>query len=137
MAKQAAFGSIMKLDSTNGGTFVAIPGVIQATPPPRMRKEIDALELGDTVDVPLLGIEDKSEFRITVHYDQGDAEHVKFTTMFDGNIEGACQVVTSHGTPITKEFTVRCKKIEEQDYEPNGTIQAVITFQRTGAITVT
>jgi len=134
--KQIALGAIIKLDDDGVG-FDTVPGVISAQPPARTREEVEGRELGDDFEVPILGIEQASEFTITVHYKEDDTEHTKWTTLFESQEDCDIQIVTPHSTPITKEFTCKVKAIEEQEYAPNSTIRADIKVQRTSDITVT
>jgi hypothetical protein len=136
-AKQIGLGTLIKLDSSGGGVFVTQPLVMSATPPPRVREEIDAVGITDTLDVPALGIEQRSYFEFAQFWHPGETEHAKIETMFATNVEGAIQIVTPHATPKTLEFDCKVTKIEPESLDASGMYKRKVTFVRTSAITLT
>jgi hypothetical protein len=135
--RQVGLGTLFKLDSTQGGTFVTHPLTDSVTPPPRNRARIDSLVLGDTLNVPLLGVEETSEFPVTYHWHPGETEHEKLDTLFGSKAEFDVQVVYPFATPVTDEFSVRCVELTPEAITPTGTIKRTATLLRTSAITRT
>lgn len=135
--KQIALGTIFKLDATQGGTFVAVPLMQNLTPPVRTRAEIESNALGDTLEVPQLGMESKSQMTFAHFWHPGQTEHEKWDTLFDSKDEADVQIVTPHGTPVTDEFTVQVVALTPQTLETNGMFRREITLNRTSDITRT
>lgn len=135
--RQIGLGTLLKVDSTQGGTFVTVPLVDGVTPPPRSRARIDAKVLGDTLDVPLLGIEEVSEFSFMHHWHPGETEHEKADTLFGSKDEFDVQIVYPFATPVTDEFTVQCVELAPEQITPTGAIKRQVTLLRTTAITRT
>lgn len=135
--KQIALGSILKTDHTLAATFANHTLVDSITPPPREREEIEGKDLGDTLDVPLLGIEAPSRMEYTQFWHPGDTEHELIDTEFDNNAEGAYQIVTPHATPVTDEFTGKVVRIAPEALTPSGAYKRAVTILRTSDITRT
>ena len=136
-SKQAALGSIFKVDATQGGVFASHTLVEQVTPPPRVREEIDAKALEDTLDVPLTGIEGVSKVELVQHWHPGDTEHEKLDTLFDSQDEADFQIVSPHGTPVTDEFSGKVVGLTPETLEPSGAWKRGATILRTSDITRT
>lgn len=134
-AKQIALGTLLKVDATQGGTFVTQPLVDGVTPPNRTRSEIEGKALGDTLDVPLLGIEAPSRISFTQFWHPGETEHEKLDTLFGSKDEFDVQIVTPHGTPKTDEFTAQVVEITPEQLTPTGAYKRSVTLLRTTAIT--
>lgn len=135
--KQIALGTILKTDHTLAATFVAHTLVDSVTPPAREREEIEGKDLGDTLDVPLLGIESPSRMELTQFWHPNDTEHELLDTEFDNNAEGAYQIVTPHATPVTDEFSGRVVRLAPEVLTPSGAYKRAVTILRTTAITRT
>lgn len=129
--KNVAHGTVFNISSS------PLQLVVSITPPARTRQEIEATLLGDTLEVPVLGIEQKSEMVANVCYDKRASNHVALVTAFDAKTELTVQIVTAHTEPVTDEFTAQITKIEEDEMAPGSVYKAKITFVRTGAITST
>jgi hypothetical protein len=136
-AEQISLGSILKTDHDDSGTFDAMTLVRQITPPARTRKKIEGLTLGDTFEVPELGIEAESEMEFTQFWQPGDTEHEKIDTLFGSKAVLPIQLVTAHGTPKTDEFETKVVAIEPEAWTPDGLYARKITLLRTSAITRT
>jgi hypothetical protein len=136
-SKQIALGSILKIDPTGHVTFTAMTLVRQITPPPRSRKKIEGLTLGDTFEVSELGIESESEMEFQQLWHPGDTEHEKLDTLFGSKNEFGVQLVTAHTTPVTLEFTVKVVSLEPEAWTVDGVISRKVTLVRTSAITRT
>lgn len=135
--KQAAFGTIIKLDHDANGSFDVQPLVINATPPGRDRELIEGKSLGDTFDVPILGIEQQSQFELEQFWHPGQTEHEKCDTLFESGAQAPWQIVTPHATPKTIEFPGKVVKLGPEQLQQGGTYKRKVTVQRTGAITLT
>jgi len=129
--KQIAHGTVLNV----GGSALSL--IVGITPPPRIRQEIDGTTLTDTLEVPLLGIEQKSEIVANQFWDPGDSSHHAIDTAFDGKTELTLQIVTPHTVPVTDEFTAKVTKLEPEELTPAGAFKRKITLVRTGAITRT
>jgi len=125
------------MDHDSSTTFDAQTLVVQLTPPPRTREEVDGKTLGDTFDVPELGIEQVSKLEFMQFWHPGDTEHEKFDTLFDS--KGACpfRIVTPHATPKTQEFSAKVTGLEPESLEQGGLYKRKVTLLRTTAITLT
>jgi hypothetical protein len=130
-AKQVAHGTVLN----NGSSALEL--VISITPPGRVRQEVDAMTLADDFEVPLLGIEQKSEFVANQFWHPGDSNHEALDTAFDNKSELTLQIVTPHSIPVTIEFTAKVSKLEPEELSPGGTYRRRVTFIRTGDITPT
>lgn len=135
--KQIALGSILKTDHTLAATFVAHTLVDTITPPAREREEIEGKDLGDILDVPLIGIESPSRMEYTQFWQPGDTEHELLDTELDNNVEGDYQIVTPHATPVTDEFTGKVVRLAPEQLTPSGAFKRQVTILRTSAITRT
>jgi len=133
--KHIALGTILKTDIASDGVFVAHTLVEQITPPNRTREEIDAKVLGDTLDVPLTGIEGVSRMELVQHWEPDDTEHENLDTAFDANAEYDFQIVTPHDTPITDEFSGKVVNLGPETLEPSGAYKRSVTILRTSDIT--
>jgi hypothetical protein len=129
--KQVAHGTVFNVGAS------ALSLVISVKPPGRTREEIDGMTLSDDFEVPLLGIEQKSEITAKQFWDPGDSNHHAIDTAFDAKTDLSLQIVTPHATPVTDEFTAKVSKIEPTELTPGGTSQRDITFIRTSDITRT
>jgi len=129
--KQVAHGTVFNVGAS------ALSLVISVKPPGRTREEIDGMTLGEDFEVPLLGIEQKSEITATQFWDPGDSNHHAIDQAFDAKTNLSLQIVTPHATPVTDEFTAQVSKIEPEELTPGGTYKRTITFIRTSDITRT
>jgi hypothetical protein len=136
-SKQIALGSILKVDHDNNAAFDVMTLVRQITPPPRSRKKIDSLTLGDTFEVSQLGIESESEMEFQQLWHPGDTEHEKLDTLFGSKGQFSVQLITAHGTAVTLEFTVKVTALEPEAWTVDGVYSRKVTLLRTGAITRT
>jgi hypothetical protein len=135
--KQVAHGTIVKIDPDGDSSFTTLELVREFTPPPRQREQIDGRTLDDDFEVPLIGIESKSEFSLEQFWHPGDTNHELLDTAFDAKTEFAMQMVTPHTAPITDEFDVIVVKLDPKALQPNGTYQRTVGFVRTTDITRT
>ncbi len=130
--KQVAHGTVF-----NVGAGSELTLVVSVQPPGRVRQEIDGMTLNDDFEVPILGIEQKSEIAATQFWDPGDSNHHAIDTAFDAKTTLTLQIVTPHATPVTDEFTAQVSKIEPEELNPGGTYRRRVTFIRTSDITRT
>lgn len=135
-SKQVALGTFFKIDDDTLG-FDNQTLVQEITPPPRMRAQIDADELQDTLSVPELGIEEKSEVQYMQIWHPGDTEHEKLDTLFGSMAAFDVQIVTPHATPVTDEFSAKCVGLEPEALGVDGLYRRRVTLVRTTAITRT
>lgn len=135
--KQVAHGTLCKVDVNNDNSFATLALTREVTPPPREREEIDGRTLDTSFEVPILGIEVKSEFTLNQFWHPGEAGHEELDTAFGAKTEFSFQIVTPHAYAVTMEFDVQVKKLEPAALQPNGTYQRTVTFLRTSAITIT
>lgn len=136
-SKQIALGTILKTDHNTDATFESMTLVDQITPPARTREEIEGKSLGDTLDVPLLGIEAPSRLEFTQYWHPGDSEHEKLDTLFGSKAEFDLQVVTPHSTPVTDEFSGQVVSLSPEQLTPSGAYKRQVVVLRTTAITRT
>ncbi len=136
-SKQIALGTIIKTDQATANTFVAHTLLIDATPPAREREQIDAPGLGDTLDVPELGVESRSMFTFNQYWHPGDTEHEKMDTAFGSKATFSIQIVTPHSTAITDEFDVKITKLTPEVLTRNGLYKRQVEMVRVSAITRT
>ena len=130
-AKQIAHGTVFNVASS------PLQLVISITPPGRTRQEVDALALDDTLNVPLLGVEDKSEIVANQFWHPGDTNHEALDTAFESKADLTLQIVSAHTVPVTQEFTAKVSKLEPEELTSNGTWRRKVTFLRQGDITGT
>lgn len=135
--KQIGLGTILKFDHDVNASFDAMTLVRQLTPPARTRKKIDAMTLGDVLEVPELGVEAESEMEFTQFWHPGDTEHEKLDTLFGSKATFAVQIVTPHATPKTDQFSAKVVSLEPEAITPDGLISRKVTLLRTSAITRT
>jgi len=136
-SKQIALGTILKTDHDDNSIFEAMTLVDSITPAARERAEIEGKELGDVLDVPLLGIEAPSRMEFTQFWEPGDSEHEKLDTLFGSKAVAGFQVVTPHGTPKTDDFDGQVVKLTPEQLTPSGAYKRQVTILRTTAITRT
>lgn len=136
-SKQIALGTLLKTDATTPATFATHTLVKEITPPPRVREEIDGKDLGDTFDVPLLGIEQVSKVTYKQYWHPGDTEHELIDTKFGNQVEFSIQIVTPHTVPVTDEFTVKVVGMSPETLSTGGVYSRDVELLRTGAITRT
>lgn len=129
--KQVAHGSVLNIASS------PLQLVISMTPPGRTRQEVDALALADTFEVPLLGIEAKSEIQANQFWHPGDSNHEALDTAFESKANLTLQIVSAHTVPVTQEFTAKVSKLEPEELTANGTWRRKVTFLRQGDVTIT
>jgi len=129
--KQVAHGTVLNIGES------ALELVISVTPPGRVRQEIDGVCLADDFEVPLLGIEQKSEIPAVQFWDPGDANHHALDTAFEAKTDLTLQIVTPHAVPVTDEFTAKVSKLEPEELAPGGAFKRKVTFVRTSDITRT
>ena len=134
-SKQIALGAILKTDAALASTFVAQTLVSAITYPPRVREEIEGKDLGDTLDVPLLGIEQVSKGSFTQYWHPDDSVHEEMDTEFGANTGFSIQIVTTHSTPVTDEFAVKVTAITPAELTTSGAFMRTVEFVRTGDIT--
>jgi hypothetical protein len=153
--KSIALGAIVEADfsgtdPTGAPVYSAIGLTTGFTPPGRPGTEADGKILGDTLDVPLPGIEGPAEFTFTQFYTPGDAEVEKVDTAFDNRREPAgasggvvtIRVLYPHNgtesgdTMPTEAFQVNILNIgPEEVSEPNSTFRRAVQCRRISDIT--
>lgn len=133
--KHIAAGTIIKIDYGTG--FATIDQVRSYQGPGRGRAEIDALTLDDTLEVPLSGIEEKSEASFKQAWHPGDFGHENIDTAFGAKTEIDVQRITPHDTPVTDEFTGEVIRLTETELNPQGIYEREVTLRRKSAITRT
>lgn len=132
---QIHLGTVFKLDSTQGGTFVTQPNVIVVDPPPRERPVVSAAELGQDFAGQDVGQEGESQFSFEQHWGPTDTEHLKFDTLMGSRAEADCQIVSSDATAITDEFSFKVVSISRGQITANEMRKRTVTCVRTSAIT--
>lgn len=130
-AKTIAHGSSLQ----NGTTTCTLVAAID--PPPRRRAMIDGRDMTDDFDVPLLGIEERSEWSVEQYWTPGEAEDDAFDTAFGAKTELTMKIVTVHSTPKTLSIPCKVVGLEPQQLTPDGLYKRKINFVRTGDITTT
>lgn len=135
--KQVALGTVLKTDHDQDASFDVMDCISSLTPPGRERAEIEGKCLGDTLDVPLLGIEAPSRLTFVQFWEPGDTEHEKLDTLFDSKAEFDVQIVTPHATPITDEFTAQVVRLGPEELTPDSAYKREVVLLRTTAITRT
>jgi len=135
--KQIALGTILKTDHDSDTTFESMTLVSEITPPARAREEIEGKDLGDTLDVPLLGIEAPSRLEFNQFWHPGDTEHEKLDTLFANKTVFSAQIVTPHSTPVTDEATFQVVSLTPEQLTPSGAYKRGVVLLRTSAITRT
>ena len=135
--RQIALGTVLSLDHDANAAFDSQTLVVQITPPPRVREEIDGKVLGDTFDVPELGIEQTSKMEFMQFWHPGDTEHEKLDTLFDSKNARPFRIVTPHSTPKTQEFSAKVVGLEPETLEQGSLYKRKVTLLRTTAITLT
>jgi len=135
--KQAAHGTLFKIDPDGNSSFDTLTLTTDVTPPPRVREEIEGRELADDFEVPILGIEMASKFDVVQFWHPGDTNHELIDTAFDAKTDFAAQIVTSHNTPVTDEFNVKVVGLTPETLTPGGTYKRTVSFLRTSDITRT
>lgn len=130
-AKTIAHGTTV-LNNTTTCTLIG-----SVDPPPRKRAMIDGRDMTDAFDVPLLGIEERSEFSLEQYWHPGEAEDEAFDTAFANKTELTMKIVTPHSTPKTQSIPCKVVGLEPQSLTPDGLFKRKINFVRTGAITLT
>lgn len=130
-AKQIALGTTI----LQGTTTITMVG--QIDPPPRKRQLVDGVDLTDTFDVPLLGIEERSEFSLTQYWHPGETEDEALDTLFCSKAEVTVKIVTPHATPKNLSVPAKVIGLGPESLQPNGTYKRKVDWLRTGTITVT
>lgn len=129
--KQVAHGTSV----LNNTTTLTLIGSID--PPARKRAMIDGRDMTDDFDVPLLGIEERSEFSLEEYWHPGEAEDEAFDTAFGAKTELTIKMVTPHTTAKTASIPCKVVGLEPQQLTPDGLYKRKINFVRTGDITWT
>ncbi len=136
-SKQLALGTVLSVDNDANGSFDAMTLVVEVTPPARTREEVDGKTLGDTFDVPILGIEQKSTMEFMQYWHPGDTEHEKLDTLFGSKAKFPARIVTPHATPKTDEFECQVLALAPETLAQGKLYSRKVTLLRTGAITRT
>ena len=130
-AKQIALGTTI----LQGTTTITMCG--QIDPPPRKRAQVDGVTLTDTFDVPLLGIEEKSEYSLTQIWHPGEAEDDALDTAFAGKTALTIKIVTPHTPAKNLSIPSQVIGLGPESLQPNGVYKRKVDFLRTGDTTVT
>lgn len=136
-SKQLALGTVLSIDHDGNASYDSMTLVTEVTPPPRKREEVDGKTLGDTFDVPILGIEQKSQMEFMQFWHPGDTEHEKLDTLFGSKASFSARIVTPHSTPKTDEFTCQVLELTPGTLTQGKLYSRKVTLLRTGAITRT
>ena len=149
-AKSVALGTLVRVDFDGGTTYTTIGRMKGLGPPSQTGTEADGKELGDTLDVPIPGIESPSEFSFTQYWYPGEVAGAKVETAFNarrtaaGSGGGVLGVqlayphdgVASADTMPTEVFTARILSIGKATLdEPNSVFMRTVTCRRISAIT--
>ena len=149
--KSISLGSLVRADFSGlAATYTAIGLVTGFTPPERPGTEADGKTLGETLDVPIPGIEGPAEFTFTQFYKPGETEVAKIDLAFDNRHLDAAgggvvsiQVAYPHDgiesgdTMPTEEFNVNILTIGPETIdEPNSTFRRLVTCRRITAVTL-
>jgi len=136
-SRQLALGTVLSLDHDANASFDSMTLVTQITPPPRTREEVDGKTLGDTFDVPELGIEQSSKMEFMQFWHPGDTDHEKLDALFDSKNARPFRIVTPHSTPKTDEFSAKVVGLEPETLEQGKLYSRKVVLLRTTAITRT
>tara|TARA_R100000808_G_C2120425_1_gene131843 strand:- start:351 stop:767 length:417 start_codon:yes stop_codon:yes gene_type:complete len=135
--KQIALGTVLKTDHDANAMFDNMTLVSAITPPARTREEIEGKDLGDTLDVPLLGIEAPSRPAFVQFWEPNDSEHEKIDTLFGSKATFGIQIVSPHSVAVTDEFDCKVLSLEPAELNASGVYQRTVTLLRVGDITRT
>lgn len=130
-AKQIAHGTSV----LNNTTTLTLVGSVD--PPGRKWAMIDGRDMSDDFDVPLIGIEERSEFSLEQYWHPGEAEDDAFDTAAAAKTALTIKIVTPHSTPKTLSIPCKVVGLSPQSLTPDGLYKRKIDFVRTGDITVT
>ena len=148
--RSTALGSIVSADFAGVATTYTVIGLVTGfTPPARPGTEADGKTLGDTLDVPIQGIEGPAEFVFTQFYQPAEPEVAKIDLAFDNRNKDAAgggvvsirvayphDGIESGDTMPTEEFDVNVMNIGPESIdEPNSTFKRVVTCRRITDIT--
>lgn len=134
--RQIALGTVIKINDDTLG-YDTQPLVQSYTPPNRTRAEVDSMALEDTLEVPILGIESKSEITLTQFWHPGETEHEKFDTLFGTKATFGVQMVTPHGTAKTQQCDCKVLELSPETLDASGLFRRTVKLLRVGAITLT
>jgi hypothetical protein len=129
--KQIAHGTSVLNDTT---TLTLIGSI---DPPPRKREMIDGRDMQDDFDVPLLGIEERSEFALEQYWHPNSEEDEELDAAFEDKTELTIKLVSPHASPVTDSIPCKVVSLEPQQLVPNGVYKRKVGFVRTGDITRT
>lgn len=149
-AKSVALGTLIRIDFAGGSTYATVARTKGHTPPDQVGTEADGKELGDTFEVPIMGIEGPSTYTLTQYWYPGDTVSDSFVAAFNnrrldagasGGVLGVQLAYPHDGVAQTdnmptEEFTARVIGITKEPVgDPNGVYLWTITMRRTSAIT--
>ena len=132
--------AILDCDVAGGTSYTTATLVSEMTPPPRSHSEVQALALGETLDVPEIGIEEASEFLFTHWWEAGDTEHERFDTIFDSQADAQWRITYPHlgveatDQPYADTFKGKVRRLAPAAINPTSVISRQVMVRRTGAI---
>lgn len=139
--KQIGLPSILEMDPAGGTTYAAATLVSEMTPPARNLAEVDAMALGETLNVPVAGIEESSELNFSQWWEAGDTEHERYDTIFDSQAEAQFRITYPHlgvestDQPYADVFKGKVRGLTPGAINPGSVISRGVRVRRTGAIT--
>lgn len=144
--KIAGLGTILEYDPADDGTWVSIGCFASLTAPPKRRTSTDAPCLEDTVNAPILGIEESSILAGNLYFLPGTTEHQDLLTMLDTQPEppvvpwrilwpNADVTIPSNPVHPSWTFSGQLSAFEMQEVNPTDPVVALIEVTRTTAIT--
>jgi hypothetical protein len=125
-------GTLLKVSATSSPeAYSTIPGVMNLTPPSRVRKSTDIYVMDQTAPVVKTGAYEPHEVAFTLAYDPGEASHVALQTSQAAKTTKYYRVVLPTSPAYTQTFAAQVASFEFAELSAEGTdaIQANVTLK--------
>ena len=125
-------GTLLKV--SNGASpevYSTIPGVMNITPPSRVRKSTEVYVMDQTAPVVKTGAYEAQEVSFTLAYDPGDASHVALQTSQSAKTSKNYKISLPTSPTYTQTFSAQVASFEFGELSAEGTdpIQATVTLK--------
>jgi hypothetical protein len=125
-------GTLLQVSATSSPeAYATIPGVMNLTPPSRVRKSTDVYVMDQSAPIVKTGAYEAQEVSFTLAYDPGDAKHVALQTAQAAKSTGYYRVVLPTSPTYRQTFSAQVASFEFAELSAEGTdaIQANVTLK--------
>lgn len=133
-------GTLLQVSSmASPEVFSTINGVMNLTPPSRVRKSTDVYVMDQTAPIVKTGAYEAQEVTFELAFDKGEASHLALQTAIDAKTSKNYKIILPMSPTYTIAFTATISALEFQALNAEGTdpVRANVTLKLSADYTAT